>query len=366
MISMNKIKIMHIISDSNFGGAGKYLLEICKYIDKNKFQLFVVLPKESIIIRHIEKIQEIEIIGTHGIEEKSFHPKGVRNLLQIMKRIRPDIVHTHGCLSARVAANIIGIKSTIYTRHSLTDKSNGLKQLIKVFVNKILNDKVIAVSKAVYNNLIEEGVKTKNMYLVYNGIELPEKSYDIQSLKSKYGLSNKDIIITLVGRLEPVKGQDHILNIGEKLKAQKDNFQILLVGEGSSRSILETNIGEKNLPVRLLGHIEDVDQIYYLSDIIVNTSNSEALSFAALEGFSHKKPVVAFNNPGINEVINNNIDGYLVKFKDYDEFVYKLIRLMEDVNLRKKFGEAGYDKVSKKFTAKNMVKKIENIYGDII
>lgn len=362
---MNKIKVLHVISDSKFGGAGKYLLQICKYIDKDKFQLIVVVPKGSLLTSIIGEIDNIDIIQVDGINTKSFSLLGVKELSKLMKEIKPDIVHSHACLSARVAARLQGIEKVFYTRHSLQPEIKGLKKLIKVLISRILSSKVIAVSKAVKNNLISEGEKEEDIYLVYNGVELPNKTYNIDELKAKYNIPKNHTIITLVGRLDPVKGQEHLLKITEILKEKADNFTVLLAGDGKNRKILEDYVNEKDLPVIFLGHISAIDEIYSLSDIVVNTSNSEALSFAALEAFSHKKPVVAFDIDGISEVINDGVDGYLVGFKDYDAFAEELIKLMKDDNLRTRLGEKAYEKVKTKFTVEVMVKQIENIYGGI-
>lgn len=362
---MNKIKVMHVISDLKFGGAGKYLLQICKYIDKDRFELIVVVPRGSLLTSLIGQIDNIKIIEIEGIGRKSFSPQGVKEVLRVMKEIEPHIIHSHACLSARIAAYLRGIKKVIYTRHSLLPEIKGLKRFIKISLSRLLANKVIAVSKAVRNNLIAEGERQEDIYLVYNGVELPSKSYDIDKLKEKYNISNKDIIITLVGRLDPVKGQEHLLKISEILKEKREGFKVLLAGDGVNRKKLEDYAREKDLPVEFLGHINAIDEVYSISDIIVNTSNSEALSFAALEGFSHKKPVVAFNIDGINEVINHGVDGYLVEFMDYEDFSEKLLELMENKELRTTLGENGYEKVKKKFTVKEMVKQIEKIYGGI-
>lgn len=362
---MNRTKVMHVITDTKFGGAGKYLLQICKYIDKDKFKLIIVVPKGSLLVSILGEIENIEIIEIDGINTKSFSLLGVKELLKLMRKIKPDIVHSHACLSARVAARLMGIKKVFYTRHSLLPEIKGLKKITKVLLSRALSSKVIAVSKAVRDNLISEGEREQDIYLVYNGVELPTKAYDVDELKDKYNIPKDDTIITLVGRLDPVKGQEHLLKITEILMKKADNFKIIFAGDGRDRKRLEDYVKEKALPVIFLGHVSEIDEIYSLSDIVVNTSNSEALSFAALEAFSHKKPVVAFNIDGINEVIEDGIDGYLVNYKDYEAFAEKLLRLMVDSELRHRLGEKAYEKVKSKFTVEEMVKQIENIYGGI-
>ncbi|NLK64410.1 MAG: glycosyltransferase [Tissierellia bacterium] len=361
---MNKIKVMHIITDTNFGGAGKYLYQICKYIDKNKFKIIVALPEGSVLNNIISTISDIEIAEIDGIDTKSFDILGVKEVYRLIKRYKPDIIHSHACLSARIAGIISGNKKIIYTRHSLLPKMKGIKKWAKILLSRILPSKIIAVSKAVEENLLDEGEKRENIFLVYNGVELPNIKHE--KLREKYLFNQEDIIISLVGRLERVKGQEHLLKIAEILANTETGFEILLVGEGSQRTNLESYVRANDLNVKFLGHINEIDEIYDISDIIVNTSNSEALSFTVIEAFAHKKPVVAFNIDGIKEVVSDGEDGYLVDFLDYDDFALKLSILMKKKDLRKQFGQRGYEKVKAKFTVAEMVRNIENIYGGIM
>lgn len=357
---MNKTKVMHVITDMNFGGAGKYLYQICKYINKDKFEIIVLVPKGSVLKSIIYAIPNIDIVEIDGIDTKSFDILGVKEVYKLIKAHKPDIIHSHACLSARIAGLMSGNKKVIYTRHSLLPKMAGMKKNIKILLSKILNSKIIAVSKAVEENLLDEGEKGENIFLVYNGVELPE--IKDENLREKYSL-NDELIITLVGRLEKVKGQEHLLKIAEILADTETNFKILLVGEGSERSNLESYARDNKINVEFLGHINEIDEIYHISDIVVNTSNSEALSFSVIEAFAHKKPVVAFNIDGIKEVITDGEDGYLVDYLNYEDFSLRLSALINSENLRMQFGKNGYEKVKAKFTVQEMVINIENIYG---
>jgi glycosyltransferase involved in cell wall biosynthesis len=313
---MNKIKVMHVITDLNFGGAGKYLYQICKHIDKDKFEIRVVVPEGSVLNNIISSLPDIDVIEIKGIDTKSFDIMGVKEIYGLIKLYKPDIIHSHACLSARIAGLMAGNKKIIYTRHSLLPKMKGVKRLGKIMLGRILPSKIIAVSKAVEENLSDEGEKKENIFLVYNGVELPDIKQE--NLREKYLLKDDEIIISLIGRLEKVKGQENLLKIGEILAKTERGFKILLVGEGSQRPYLESYVRDKNLNVKFLGHINEIDEIYDLSDIVVNTSNSEALSFTVIEAFAHKKPVVAFNIDGIKEVVTDGEDGYLSDYLDYD------------------------------------------------
>lgn len=354
MWQMNrKIRVMHIISDMNFGGAGQYLRSIVDGLDRKAFEVAVVIPRGSILKQYIK---EKNIIEVDGIADKSFGVGGTMSLVKPIKTFRPDVVHTHASLSGRIAAQMLGVKSIVYTKHTLSDHSRPLSNKIRVFLNERLRAKVIAISNAVEKNLLEEGIQQNDIVKIYNGVR---PAYNIKTVH------NEIPVITLVGRLEPIKGQMHMIEIVKVLTGKTNRpFIVRFVGAGSMEAVLKEAVGQANLKVEFTGHIEDIDSVYANSDIIVNTSNSEALSYAAIEGMNMKKPVVAFDLPGINEVIDHEKTGYLVNFKDYETFADRLLKLIENPELRKQMGENGFNKILEVFTLEKMVKRIEAFYKE--
>jgi hypothetical protein len=145
---MNKIKVMHVITDLNFGGAGKYLYQICKHIDKDKFEIRVVVPEGSVLNNIISSLPDIDVIEIKGIDTKSFDIMGVKEIYGLIKLYKPDIIHSHACLSARIAGLMAGNKKIIYTRHSLLPKMKGVKRLGKIMLGRILPSKIIAENKS--------------------------------------------------------------------------------------------------------------------------------------------------------------------------------------------------------------------------
>ena len=362
---MTRLRVMQVITDMGFGGAGKYLVHICKYLDREKYELLVVVPKDSLLKSRLEEFPDILVLEVLGIDRRSFSFVGVRELYQLIRANKPAILHSHACLSARIAASLNGVRRTIYTRHSLQAPSRGIKKAMKLILSRILASKAIAVSNAVRNNLLAEGEREEDIYLIYNGVEQTNKVYQKDNLREKYSLAENEIIISLIGRLDKVKGQKHLLKILELLGEKLEGIRILLAGQGPERPHLEAYARDKGLPVEFLGHINEIDEIYSLSDIVVSTSNSEAFPFAILEAFSHGKPVVAFEVGGIGEAVVDGQDGFLVDFLDYEGFSNRLLKLIENENLREEFGQRGFEKVKSEFAVEDMVKKIESVYGGI-
>ena len=111
------VKVLQVLTDTNFGGAGMWLLNYLRSFDRSKYSVTVVLPYGSVLKSRVEALN-IKVAEAGGIADCSFSGTGVRELKRLMREIRPNIVHTHAGLSARIAAKSLGIK-TVNTRHCI-------------------------------------------------------------------------------------------------------------------------------------------------------------------------------------------------------------------------------------------------------
>ena len=94
------IKVIEVSSDTNIGGAGKCVLTLLENFNYNEFEVKVVLPQNSLLKPHIDAMG-IEVIEVAGMADKSLDKQAIKNLTEIFKREKPDVVHTHGSMSAR-------------------------------------------------------------------------------------------------------------------------------------------------------------------------------------------------------------------------------------------------------------------------
>ena len=154
------IKVMEVSSDSNIGGAGKCILTFCKYVDRDRFQVIAVLPENSLLKPELQRL-EIPVRELPHLAEKSLDVKAIRHLRQLFQKEKPDLVHTHASMSARIAAKSLGIP-VVYTRHSVFEPSKKLSTFpgkqINGFINNMTADSIIAVAEAAKQNLSDTGV----------------------------------------------------------------------------------------------------------------------------------------------------------------------------------------------------------------
>ena len=360
------IKVCHIITDKNIGGAGRWLLYYLDFFDRTAFEIKVILPKESLLSKYISE-KNVKVIELEDMKESSFDLKTINKMKSIFLSEKFDIVHTHASISARIAAKSAGIKYVVNTKHCMESSgSNVLKKYIKGFINKTFSDTIIAVSQAVKESMILEGTDEKIIKVIYNGI-LPLKKYEeyekIQ-IKQKYGIEQNNICVTMLARLEPVKDHETFLRAAAVLAKQHKNIKFIVAGTGSLEAQLKDLAKglkiEKN--VIFLGFIENVEEIMNITDINVITSKQEALCLSIIEGMSIGVPAVGTAAGGIPEVIENGKTGYIAQIGDYEKIAEIISDLLEDENTYNTFSENCIKTVEEKFLAKDMAEKIEELY----
>ena len=167
------IKVVEVSSDSNIGGAGKCILTFLKTYDRTEFDVMAIVPENSLLKPEIEDLK-VKVFEAKHLAEKSLDFKAILRLRQMFKHIKPDIVHTHASMSARIAAWSLGIP-VVYTRHSVFPQSKKLTTFpgkqINGFVNNMTATKIIAVAEAAKDNLTETGVKASKIKVILTPTE---------------------------------------------------------------------------------------------------------------------------------------------------------------------------------------------------
>lgn len=94
-----RMKILHVLTDRNIGGAGRWLLYYLKYHNREKFAVQVVLPHDSLLVAAVQAL-DVPVLAMEEMEDKSFDRKAFKALAKIFRAERPDIVHTHASMTA--------------------------------------------------------------------------------------------------------------------------------------------------------------------------------------------------------------------------------------------------------------------------
>ena len=315
------IKVINVISDTNIGGAGKCLITYAEHADRSNFDLSVVLPSGSLLKPYLEKLGT-RIIEIDGLSDKSLDFGAIAKLKEIFKREKPDLVHSHASMSARIAAKQCGIR-IMYTRHSVFPPSakisEGIGKKINGFINNHYADGIIAVAEAAKQNLLDTGIDEKKIKVILNGVKPLERASDavITSTRKQFGICDDEKVVAIVARLNPVKGHEYFIRAAKAVAQRGIKAKFIIAGTGDIENELKQlahEIGADN--VIFAGFVDDVPSLMSICDLQVNASyGTEATSLSLLEGMSLGIPAVVSDFGGNPGVISSGENGIIVPQK---------------------------------------------------
>ena len=363
------IKVLSVISDTNIGGAGRVLINYLKYYDRENFSMVVALPKGSMLKERLAKFN-IPIYEIDGMADKSMDFGAIKELKKVIKAENPDIVHTHGSMSGRIAGRQCG-KVVIYTRHSAFPVSNRIKKGPGRFINKKINehyaDRIIAISPAAAENLTEGGISPDIIDIMMNGVEpvkrLPDE--EVWDLKEDFGIGPENFTVGIIARIEDYKGHMDILQAVKNIVDTGRKIKLIIAGSGSYEREVKDRIKELGLEnnVVFMGFVSDVASILSIIDLQLNASwGTETSSLSILEGFSMGIPAVVSDYGGNPCLVEDGVNGLIFKRRYPDDLTRCILKIMDSEELLDEMGKKALEVYKAKFTGEIFASNIEKIY----
>jgi N,N'-diacetylbacillosaminyl-diphospho-undecaprenol alpha-1,3-N-acetylgalactosaminyltransferase len=300
----------------------------------------------------------------------------IHNIYNALKDINPDVVHTfthkpniYGTLAAKFAKikkiiNLIEGLGSYYTSEKLQTKlvraviENLYKLIFKisyycVFVNE--DDPRYFVGKRIISK-----EKVKIIKSVGVDTEKFKPAPKNKNLIKELALDNKPVVL-MIARVIRDKGVEEYIKAAEILKDKANFLYVGDIDKGNKNAFIP-NWGN----VKYLGFRKDIKELISICDIFVLPSYREGVPRTILEAASMDKPIVTTDAVGCREVVEDNKNGFLVPVKDYIELANKIEILINDADLREKFGKYSREKAVKEFDVKIVVKQYMKLYDEIM
>lgn len=368
------MRVLHVISDPNIGGAGVLLTTLLRGFDPARVQSVVALPVGSELFSRVRALDVPTVTLRERCDRGSL--VSVAELTRVIRLIGPDILHTNAALSARIAGKIAGVR-VVHTRHCCFPPEGiwrvGAVRSVGGVLNRMLSDRVIATAEAAAKNLCEFGIPREKIDVIPNGSE-PIRAVtpaEKRAFAAAWGIRKQDFPVGICARLEPYKGQETFLRAAKIVtERERDRrFVFLLAGEGSDRERLETlalslGIGDR---VRFLGFLTDPAPFYRTVRINVNCSSGTETSCLALsEGMSAGVPCVVSDFGGNPAMIGESDAGILVPTGDAEAAAEAIMRIAADRELEKRMQRAALERYAKEYTAEGMVERVTRVYERLV
>ncbi len=345
--------------ETNPGGTEQHTIDFVKAISKERdIELFLAVARDSFVDRNTEGVKKFYVRF-----RSEFSPLSTLKLVKEAIRIKPDILIANNgneYLNAFLSAKVSGAELVLF-RHMVAKQPLLLKKLVFPRAYRIL-----AVSDYVKEFLVrKEGVYEEKVEVVYNFIDPEEFEFSEErrrEARERLGIAKEDVVLLYCGKVERGKGIYEFLEVFEAVKERYSNVKALVVGGGSELEETKARLGEK--VVR--GPQKRVADFFMASDIfLMPTHAEESFARTVVEAFASKTAVVATSKGNIPYLVENGVNGFLVKPGDVKSMLDKTIKLIENRELRASFQERAHGLYMSKFHRDVVLEKFINaIYND--
>lgn len=378
--SIKKIKLLVGITLSEMGGSQKVVYDIIANLPKEKYDITLVTRSGGELIEWINKLNNeftasINIITIDSLCHQLSPLNDLKSLLKLYGIIRKgkyDIAHFHTAkigLLGRLAATFARVPQILYTVHGLGMSAHlsPLMRCLLSFAERVgakLSSKVIYVCKHDMDiDIQKKSVSTKKAELIYNGIsETCEQANN--GLHKQLGIPEGTYIVATTMRLKAPKVPLFTIRVMNEVLKKIDNVKFVIMGDGVLREKCESLINSlgANNDIFLLGTRDDVRLLLDDIDVFLLFSISEGLPISIIEAMFSGKPIVSNNVGGIPELVEHDVNGYLIENLDVGLASEYVIRLLCNKSLRNKMGNAGKQKALEAFSLQTMLDKYQSIY----
>ena len=304
--------------------------------------------------------------------------KAYKMLKDIIDNGDYSIIHCNtpmGGFVTRLAARRARKKGTtvIYTAHGFHFYKGSSKASWAVIypIEKFFTrftDKLITINREDYKLAKERFTKTNVYYMHGVGVDenryVPSTEEERKQLREKYGYSNDQKLILIIGELLPNKNQQMAIRMMPKVIKEYPDAMLLIAGNGPEKENLESLINELNLQnnVKLLGYCTYLQEYQKMIDLSVACSKREGLPLNIVESMLAENPIVASKNRGHCELIEDGKTGYLVDVDDVDAMAEKVLYLF---NNEDKYSEmkSNCRSFALQYGFKNVTEELRKIYG---
>lgn len=375
-------RVLFIIDSAARGGAESLICSLLSGLASRQVACYVACPSIGPMFeRYARLATDIQPLGHRPL----CHPAAIMEIVLLIKRWQIDVVHTclytsdfAGIMAARLAGRGRVI-SHVVGHNFLVTEERGVRRLRKRLLSlsyRIIYrwaDQVVAVAEAVKTDLVQRrGARVPAEKIVVIPHALGEKvshvaPESLERVRRMLSLEKDAVVVTAIGSLVPIKGHRFLIEAMKRVTEAIPNVTCVVVGEGPQRRVLEEQrrlLGLKERVVFAGGLDEDLkNAVVHMSRVVVLPSLSEGLSVALLEAMAHEKPVVATDAGGNREVVQEGVTALLVRPADAEALGLAIRRLLDDVPLAERLGQAGRCRFQEHFSMDPMLEKFEALYA---
>ncbi len=361
------------ITDLEVGGAEVALVELATRLDRARFWPVVYClgprpkgPEASCAARLQAAGIAVHCLGARRWRDAAW---AIPRLAGLLRAQRPHLVQSflfHANLAGRIAARLAGVPRVVAgirvaERHAAWHL--WLDRLTARWV-----DRYVCVSQAVAEFSVRKGrLPRQRVVVIPNGVDATRYPASQAADLTQFGISPQSKVVAFVGRLEPQKGVDWLLETALRWLRPAD-CHLLVVGQGPSYPELLAIARRLGLSsqVHFVGWRRDVPEILAASTLLVLPSRWEGMANVLLEAMASGLPVVATDVEGVREVLADSSDLQVVPFGDTERFAGRVKAILENPRLAASLGQANRKRVECAFSIEGTVASYQRLWESLI
>ena len=367
------IDVLFVINSLPLGGAENQVVTLASALSRGRYKIHVCCLRREGAQANVLRARGIQVVCLQM--RVRYWPLAVYRLYLLIKRLKPQIVHTHLCeadILGRLAGKLAGVPVIISTVHGMYYRKipptwHFLDRLIPRFT-----DKIITVSEEIRQSFINDQKVTQEKVITIPNVVEVERFSGLNSrkeLRTQLGVNALSPLIGTVARLVQDKRLDYFLDAAHIICKADAQARFLIIGDGPLREELMNQALQLGLTpeyVRFLGSRQDIPELLSAMDFFVLSSETEGIPVSLLEAMAASKPVVATRVGGIPQVIQDGENGLLVSPHDPAGLAEATLTLMKDRTLSESVAKEAWRTVEARFSTNVVCQMIIALYDGLL
>lgn len=376
------LKVVHVVTRLDMGGAQQNTLHTVRCLDPRRFEPLLVCGEGGYLDEEVRRDGGVRTIFLDSLVREIAPLHDILALLELRRLFaveRPDVVHTHSSkagIIARLAAALSGVPVIVHTYHGFGfhDRQDPFVKAVYVVLERLcalLTTQLIFVSRANQEYAVRHRIRGAcDGKIIRSGIRSDEypAEVDAVALKMSAGIGMHRPVVVSIGNLKPQKNAGDFIASAAKASQRVPEAHFVFLGDGPQRRPLEAKAFSLGLEGRFhfLGWRRDGARWLAAADIFAMTSLWEGLPRALVEAMKTGLPSVCYATDGVEDILKDGDNGFLVAPGDVDAFAERLVQLLCDKDLRKRLGASASRSIGPEFDIDGMVRSQESLYDELL
>ncbi len=376
--------VCHIITKLELGGAQEVALFTVSHLDRARFRPILVTGPGGLLTEEAKALPGVEVHVVPALDRAIRPFRDLRAfvaLVRLLRRVRPDIVHTHSSkagIVGRWAAWLARVPIIMHTIHGygITPSQPAWLRRLLIGTERLtgwVTMHWVAVAQADLEAGVRWGLFSRPAATVIRpGIDpapyrAPLAQSERDRVRAELGAGPGQVLVGMVACLKPQKAPLDFVEVAVRVCIHQPSVRFVLVGDGELRGAVEEAIRSARLEdqVRIVGWRRDIPAVMRALDLFLLTSHWEGLARVLLEARASRLPVVATRAGGAAEAIVEGADGWLCEPGDVQALGGRVLYLLEHPEEARRIAQNGRE-LPQEFDIHEMVRQLEREYDRLL